>query len=201
MARPRKHEDDEILDVARAVFLEHGPAASLQLVADQVGLSQPALFKRFGTKEALLLRALTPSTRMPWVERLAAGPDDRPLPEQLLEIGRGAMAFFATSVPCLLTLRASGLDLRELLGADHASGPLRVRRAVEGFFAAARARGLIRHAAPDRVATALIGSLQARALFAHVHGEPLDDAEIEAHTAAVIDLLWTGIAPGQEEMV
>lgn len=199
MARPRRHTDDELLDVARAVFLEHGPSASLQRVAEQVGMSQPALFKRFGTKEAFLVRALAPSAQLPWVERLHAGPDERPLPEQLTEICLGAMEFFAVSIPCVMTLRASGIDLAALHLDEGPTSPLRMRQALHAFFAAARDRGLLRAVPPERIDLVLVGSLQSRALAAHVMGERLGRAEIEAHAAAVVDLLWNGLRPPTKE--
>lgn len=195
MARPRRHADAEILAVARAVFLEHGPSASLQLVADRVGMSQPALFKRFGTKAAFLLRALAPQEDWPWVERLRAGPDARPLPEQLYEICLGAMHFFALAIPSMMTLRASGLDLRPMAEDRSPTGPLAMRAALMGWFQAAHARGLVRAVDASRVDLILVGSLQARALMAHMAGETLDSAEIAAHAAAVTDLLWNGLRP------
>lgn len=194
MPRPRKHSDAQIFAVARAVFLEHGPGAPLSLVAEQLDISQPALFRRFGTKERLLLLSLAPSLEQPWVEQLLAGPDGRPLPEQLLEIARGAMDFFASAVPGLLTLRASGFDLRGLLrGPDEPA--LRVRQAMTRFFAAAQALGLMRPVDADRVATMFIGGLQARAMMAHIHEEDIGPAERRAHAAAVVELLWRGIQP------
>ena len=58
MVRPRLFSDAEILQVARRCFLEHGPAVSTTVIASEVGLSQAALFKRFGTKQNLMLLAL-----------------------------------------------------------------------------------------------------------------------------------------------
>ncbi len=53
MGRPRTVSDEVILEAARSVFLEHGPSASTQAIADRLSLSQAALFKRFGTKHVL----------------------------------------------------------------------------------------------------------------------------------------------------
>lgn len=166
-----------------------------QLVADALGLSPPALLKRFGTKEALMVRALAPPADLPWVERLFRGPDDRPLPEQLLEIAKGAMALFGDSTGAMLTLRASGIDLQALLEHDHPTSPVRVRAALVAFFAEARAAGRLRPCEPDRLATAFIGALQARALESHLFGVPLEAAEQQAHAAAIVDLLWRGARP------
>ncbi|NOY26221.1 MAG: helix-turn-helix transcriptional regulator [Oligoflexia bacterium] len=110
MVRPRKFTDQDILHAARAVFLEHGPAASTTLIADAVGMSQAALFKRFGTKDRLLLLSLVPSGSIAFIERLQAGPDDRPIPDQLVAVALEASRFFDTMMPCLMTLRAAGLN-------------------------------------------------------------------------------------------
>ena len=45
-----------------------------------------ALFKRFGTKQELLLASVAPCDPAPWLPLVEAGPDDRPLDEQLAEI-------------------------------------------------------------------------------------------------------------------
>lgn len=195
MVRPRKFSDEEILGAAREVFLEHGPGASTATVADAVGLSQAALFKRFGTKDVLMLRALLPNPQVPWVERLDAGPDDRPFPEQLQEICVEAIRFFAEVIPCLMTLKASTVDIESVLKAMPEPPPLRVRRAAASYFAQAVERGLVRAAEPDRMALMLVGSLQSRAFMAHLLGVPIDDAEAHAHAAAVVDVLWNGIRP------
>ena len=55
MGRPRLIEDDAILAAAREVFLARGAAATTQDVAERVGLSQAAIFKRFATKQELFL--------------------------------------------------------------------------------------------------------------------------------------------------
>ena len=60
MGRPRTVSDDVILEAARAVFLEQGPGASTQSIADRLSVSQAALFKRFGTKRDLMIAALMP---------------------------------------------------------------------------------------------------------------------------------------------
>ena len=58
--RPRSFTDDELLDTARRVFLEHGAGASTEQIAQQLGVSQAALFKRIGTKQELMVRSLMP---------------------------------------------------------------------------------------------------------------------------------------------
>jgi AcrR family transcriptional regulator len=46
--------------------MEHGYGVTGQVIADKVGLSQPALFKRFGTKQELFMQALSPPDSSSW---------------------------------------------------------------------------------------------------------------------------------------
>ena len=79
MARPRQVTDEDILRAARDCALDHGPGVSMELVAERLGVTPPALLKRFGSRKALLLAALRPPDELPWMRALEAGPDGRPL--------------------------------------------------------------------------------------------------------------------------
>ncbi|HIK90782.1 MAG TPA: TetR/AcrR family transcriptional regulator, partial [Planctomycetes bacterium] len=61
MARPRTISDDQILQTARECFLQHGPSVATDVIADQLGVSPQALFKRFHSKQDLMLAAIAPS--------------------------------------------------------------------------------------------------------------------------------------------
>jgi len=196
VARPRKLSDDDILAAARQVFLAHGPGASTTVIADAVGLSQAALFKRFGTKDALMLRALMPPADISWVKTLEAGPQPGDLRDQLEAIAVDALSFFEQAIPCMMTLKAAGHDLAEHLRAIHRPPPVRGRMAASAWFAAAIDAGRLRGVDPDVLAFAFIGSLQARAAMAHIFDrEPLGDDARRAHARAVADIFWDGIAP------
>ena len=75
MARPRQVSDEDILTAAKEILLEHGAKASTTAIAKAVGLSQAALFKRFGTKLDLVKAALAPKTPRQWWLDAANGPD------------------------------------------------------------------------------------------------------------------------------
>ena len=200
MARPRKHSDEELLDAAREVFLAHGPAASTTLIADAVGLSQAALFKRFGTKELLMVRALLPPSRIGWVEALEAGPRPGELPDQLVEIAVDATRFFDRMMPCLMTLKAAGLDLAALVRSLPTPPPIRARRAATAWFQAAMDQGRMRPADAEALAYTFIGSVQSRSAMSHIFGEPvLTEPQRLAHARGVVDGLWHGLRPSPTE--
>ena len=92
MARPRTVSDEDVLAAARKVFLARGPGAPVSDIAARVGLSQPALFRRFGDKNEILRRALEPQVIEPReilgpageAERLGTGPHLAMLAARLL---------------------------------------------------------------------------------------------------------------------
>lgn len=188
MPRPRKWEDDEILAAARQVFLDKGPRASLRTVAASIGMSQPALSQRFGSRDALLLRALTPVEVPAWLAALEAAPvaDAR---ATLVALGRQGLAVLEEALPCLLTLRMSEVDVVEVAGLD--APHLIVEQAVTAWFARAAEAGAIAPGDPAARAMAFIGTLQAYALRRWVAGVPTSVSDVDA----LIDVLWRGIAP------
>ncbi len=193
--RPRRFTDEEILEVARETFLELGPHTSTTVIAERVGVSQATLFKRFGSKDALLIRALQPSEGWTVLQRLVAGPDDeRPMRDQLTELLSEMAAFFDKMAPCLAVLRSSGAFPPKFEGAT--SPPILARLELQRWLEIAQARGeLSEGAAPEHLAVALIAITQARAMRRHLLEDrdlPGDDA---AYLLAMLDMLFLGVAP------
>src|ERR671927_1546002 len=98
MARPRQLSDEALLATARRCFLEHGPGVSTQVIARELGVSQPALFKRFATKDALLHAALAPA-RADWPRLVEEPPGEGDVREQLVAIALELSSFFERLVP------------------------------------------------------------------------------------------------------
>ena len=57
MPRPRTITDEQIVEAARAAFLEQGFSATTAEIARRAGISEGTLFKRFATKEDLFEEA------------------------------------------------------------------------------------------------------------------------------------------------
>lgn len=196
MSRPRQVSDEEILEVARACFLDD-PNASTVTIAERVGLSQASLFKRFGTKMRLLLASMGVEQAPPWTEICQRGPDARPMPEQLHEIGTELAAFFRWMVPRVAVMKSVGVDFRKMFGDVEIPPPVRGYEALRGWFARAVDQGLIRPGEPGELALSYIGMFQGRAFWRHIAGSyvqtPLmDDAAYVRHA---VDLFWRGVTP------
>lgn len=168
MARPRQITDDEILKMTRACALERGPQVSLEVVAERLGVTPPALIKRFGTRRALLLAALRPTDDPQWIRDIANGPDERPLAVQMEDkLGR-ILDLMVREVPCLVALRESGIPIEEIFQPGTVPAPVRGLRALAAWLERACERGLASCEDSETAASAIMGSLQSRIFLAHL---------------------------------
>jgi AcrR family transcriptional regulator len=193
MARPRLVSDEQICHAMRQAVLAHGPAVSLDVVAQELGVTGPALLKRFGTRENLLLAALLPPPEPDWVRFVRTGPSSAPLREQLLEIFTRISAFMQEAVPCLTALRESGIPHSRAFR-DRAP-PLRGLESLKGWLVAARERGLVTASELDTTALAIMGALQARAFFQHVLQADVPPRSQQDYLQELADLFTRTLAP------
>jgi AcrR family transcriptional regulator len=193
MARPRQISDEDILTTARSMFLEHGPQVSIQVVADRLGVSQAAVFKRFGTKVELMVAALVPAPP-PFLDDLLVGPDDRPIQLQLQEMAGAMSLYFDQTFPCFAVLKSSGVNIdAALLECKGEAVPLRTHRALTTWMTIAQRRHLIRDVDPSAIATMVMGALHSHAFLAHFLGAQLGSSA--DHVRRMVDVVWTGIRP------
>lgn len=198
MARPRKVSDEQILAAARKCFLEHGPSVSTTVIAEQLGVSQAALFKRFKTKEELMMACLVPTEREPWMERLLNGPEPGDLFSQLVEIGTDQLHFFQRLIPALMMLRATDIDHKAAFDKFDVPPPLHGHKILSTWFQRAIERGQLRKTDPDLLAYMVLGSLQVRPFFSHISGGKMKKAEIHAYVKSVMTNLWPAISPEEK---
>lgn len=192
--RPRQFSDLELLATARRCFLEHGPGVSTGLIAEELGVSQAALFKRFKTKQALMMEALAPGDRPPWIDEVEAGPDERPVPVQLREVVERIDSYLSQMLPCIAVLRAAGLGPADVLRDREVPPPVLAHRTLTGWFHRLHEQGRARIPQPQATAMAFLGALHARHMLGHVLGSHAPVLEPD-FPQTLVDLLWSGIAP------
>ena len=198
MVRPRQFSDQDILIAARRCILRDGPSVSTTVIAQEVGLSQAALFKRFGTKDDLILRALLPAETPSWILHVEKGLDERPVHIQLRDIVQRMSAFYDHMIPCLSMLRAR-FDPREILSRRPDLPPIRGRAALVHWFRVARREGQIRDVHPEATADALLGALHGRSFLKHVAPpNPFGKDQDAPSVDHLVDILWHGLAPTEE---
>jgi AcrR family transcriptional regulator len=195
LSRPRLKSNEQLLDAARRVFLEHGPRVSTVAVAQAIGVSQALLFQRFGTKEGLLLAALMPG-RMPWMDLVEAGPDHRPLAAQLRQIALRLLEDLYEVLPRVAVLRAAGLSPTDVVRHGHEPPPVAAERALGRWFAAAQASGRIRADVDARHAgKAFFGCLHVAPFMAHMAGDAGSAKAHRAYVETVVEIMCRSLQP------
>jgi AcrR family transcriptional regulator len=192
MGRPKEVTDEQIVVAARRCFLERGAGVSAGEIARELGVSHTTLFNRFGSKDALMVAALGPSDNVPWIAALEAGPDDRPIRDQLVEHGKVISAYFQEVHAGLAVLQAAGVKpgRRGRKGESPAS---QARRGLTGWLRRAQAQGRLAKCDVDALAGTILGALHGWVLTARLCGESTTAAAGERHVERFIALLWTGI--------
>ena len=181
----RAERERQILDAAVDVFGERGYAhASMDTVAERVGVTKPVLYTHFGSKEGLLL-ACVGRARAELLEATASAAATADGPEQMLR--RGIRAFFDH-----LDHRAAAWNLLYCESGVAAEALEQVRTQQTDFIA-----GLLRaqspDSAPDRVtgwAQVIVGACERLAVW---RGK---DSRVtsEQATEYLMDMVWTGLA-------
>ncbi len=199
MTREPRITDEELLAVARTLFLEHGAHLSTQVVAQHVGLSQATLFKRFGTKMELMRRALVSDLSPDFLSDLARGPSPEvDLREQLTELGIRISAFLERVAPRVAVLKAGGVCLQEIFAEHEVPPPVLAHRLLTQWFAKADALGLATIPEPASAAHMLMGGLQSRIMQHHFFGSTEQNQVVlqsRRHVVAVVELLCRGCNP------
>jgi len=196
LGRRKLVEDDELLAVAREVFVEQGIAAPTREIARRAGISEAVIYQRHPTKAHLFFAAMVPAALN--VENLLAAPaNDFSVPEQLEGIALGMMEYFREVMPILLPLMTHPEFDPETFARRHPQSPLgRIHLALMKYLETQRERGGIVAGNVGAAALTLIAALHSLALFERLgaHGGKFDDAIIRA----MVRSLWTGLASRSE---
>lgn len=197
MARPRRISDDQILDATRAAVKQLGPRVSLDVIANALAVSQPALLKRFGSRNRLMVAALKPPAEVPFAARLRAGPDDRPLRDQLHEVIGWLAAYYEQSAPLMAALRESGIPMCDVFPrADGEPTPLRIKRGIAEWLERAKRRGLVvGDFDTETVAFSLVATVSARSHLRHLFQGCRVATSGRAFLKSVTDFFVRALAP------
>ncbi len=188
MGRPATFSDDDLLRVARDVFTVDGPHAPLERIAERLGVSTAALFKRVPTKAELLLRSLCPPAPA-FVATMATGPGPAPRAELLAHL-QALTAFVDVALPGLLALRAAGVELMVPTSTEqHPPPPVILRQAFARWLAADRSGYVGPHVDVDVVADLLVSLCEARAIV------PRHEARAPLDLGRIIDAFFTPQTP------
>jgi AcrR family transcriptional regulator len=184
----RAERERQILDAAIAVFGERGyQSASMDQVAERVGVTKPVLYTHFGSKHGLLLACIA-RARAELLEVTSAAAASAATPEEMLR--RGTLAFFDY-------LERQAPEWTILYGESAVAGEAieEIRAQQTDFIAtllAAQAPGTD----PQRLtgwAQVIVGACERLALWRARAGITSEEA-----TAYLMDLVWTGLGNAAE---
>jgi AcrR family transcriptional regulator len=199
MARHTTITDDQILDAARAVFVEEGFRARTSKVAQLAGVSEGTIFKRFETKERLFMEALRIPHPAPWyrvIDELVGTGDMR---ENLVTLGVEMLTFFQQTLPQMLA--AAGIKLPP---AGPPPGPppkegmnlaMQDLDKICGYLEQEQALGRIRETDTKVLATLLFGCFANPILRVSLLRDVQAPEEIRQCAESMIEILWNGIKP------
>jgi AcrR family transcriptional regulator len=209
MARPPKISTEEIIVVARQVFLEQGAGASTLVIAARSGISEAAIFKRFGTKQALFLAAMGISNEYPWVDLLMKGTPTPSIREDLIEICTQMLGVYREVMPRVLMMMNRGNTSTPPPLFE--PPPIRDALLMAGYLDRAISLGYIRSCNAAVIAHAIVGGINSYVIVQNISELPFPTSSTvplqalaaganvaidpELFVASLIDTVWAGIAP------
>jgi AcrR family transcriptional regulator len=193
MGRRKLVEDDELLAVARGVFVEKGIAASTREIARRAGISEAVIYQRHPTKAHLFFAAMIPPA-LNAEDLLSTPADGLGVVEQLEGIALGMMTYFREVVPVLMQLVTHPEFDLEKFAQRHPDSPFgRIHLGLIQYLESQRERRSIVAENVGAAALTLFAALHSLAFLERlgVHGGKFDEATIRA----MVRSLWTGLAP------
>lgn len=190
MPRNKTISDDDILAVARSLFLKEGTKASTRTLAKQAGISETVIFQRFGTKEDLFFAAMVP----PQAQLKAmfdAQPGQHSVTANLNLISGQIVTYFCEIMPVFLTLISHpSFDMQAFLQ-KHRMPAMQIEQELLAYLSAEAVLGRIRPEGIDATTKILISHLHHLTLSKTIGGQ--DAVDTQQAIADAIDLLWQGL--------
>lgn len=196
MGRNKTVADEEILAAARDVFRRGGHAASTRDVARTAGVSQAVLYQRFGSKEELFFRAMTPQP--PDLESLLGPYPPTDAQRDILSLGARLLEYLRSFAPTFLNVVAAHGAEVDRLRAWHDGLPFfPIVSAIAARFERLAKDGLIRPGDARSRALVLICTIHSLAMFELLTG-PEHPARSEQSIEHLLRVLWDGFAPADQ---
>jgi len=196
--RPKKITDINILSCTRNCILRFGVSVSTQTIADELGVSQATLFKRFGTKDALIQKALLqPIVEHRIFDELQSLSSQNNVMSGLSCLCLSLLSFFEDTLPSIMMLRSTGCNVPSILRSKD-SPPMVMRRKLTEWFDLLQKNGRIRPTSSENLALAIIGVIHHRAFRLHILLESNLADDNEKFVSSIVDVFWQGISPGKK---
>ena len=196
--RPPVISRDQLLAIARDVFLELGFRATTAEVAKRAGIAEGTLFHRFDSKEALFRAAMRfePEDILSFIEALPARAGKQDLRVTLIEFSEGFVELARVALPVMMMSWSNPES--ELCGDRSVEKTQRHRRvltAVGAFFQAEMKNGRMRPGSPEVLTRMLLGSLHQFCMGELFAGDEAGRMPASEFVHGVVDVLLAATAP------
>lgn len=188
-----------ILDAAKRMFTAHGfERVSMDQIAAEAGVSKLTVYSHFGDKETLFSEAISAKCEEQLSTGLFVPAPGSSLREQLLGIGRAFVRLInseeSLAIHRVVTTQPPPTHLGRLFWE---AGPRRVQQVFEAFLRDRIAAGALEIPDVHRAASQFFCLLKGEMHMLLLCGcrQSIDEAELEAHVQATVDLFLRAYAP------
>ena len=193
MGRKKGLSDQQLLDVARDVFVEKGIAASTREIALRANISEAVIYQRYATKADLFFTAMAPPA-LDLEEMLKPDGDAEDVRQRLERIASGMLAYFRELMPILLPLMTHPSFDYEDFVKRHPESPLTLlREGLMDYLTHEAEAGRVR---PENIGPSgltLVATMHSLALFEKlgVHDGHFDERMLKD----IVRSIWQGLEP------
>lgn len=175
------------------MFERHGFSVTTAQIAEEAGISEGSIFRRWSSKQDLIVTALG-IEKPRWIE-LATDltDDDRAVEVQLTELATSMLDFFLENIPKMTAMLSCGVDMRAKLMRTSDAPPVKGVRAITNYFAQLRDAGRIRMTDPEIAARVLVASTHHYAFSELVGLNEIMPMPRETYIRGIVDNLMRGI--------
>jgi AcrR family transcriptional regulator len=201
MPRPPKITNDEILAAARPLFLEDGMSASTLAIAEKAGISEAAIFKRFGTKQALFFAAMGIGENPPWVKDLPRRQPTAAIKAELTELCHEMVAFYQEVLPRVMMMMVQNKQSFPPM-LPPPPPPVRDTQLLASFLERAINQGFIQSSNAKTTAHMVVGAIVNYVIMTTIAKKmpiPFQAPPVapETFVEQLIETLWVGISPNR----
>lgn len=191
MPRNKTITNDEIITVARTLFLENGINASTRDIAKAAGISEAVIYQRFGTKEDFFFAAMKlPETELDTIFSIQAG--EGKVIENLVYMSLRIVDYFREAMPVFLTLISHPSFNMPTFLKKHNIPATQLSERLLDYLVKESKLGRVRQ---NKLAVAV------NVLLSHLHNIALYEAigtpqtKVKPNITDTISFLWDGLAP------
>ncbi|MGB3695046.1 MAG: helix-turn-helix domain-containing protein [Spirulinaceae cyanobacterium] len=191
MPRNKTITDEEILTVARQLFLEKGINTSTRDIAKGAGISEAVIYQRFGTKEDFFFTAMKlPQAQLDAIFSIRVG--EATVIENLEYMSLRIIDYFREVMPVFLTLISHPSFNMETFLEKHSVPAMELKERLSDYLLEESKLGRVGQNNLVVAGDVLLANLHNIALYETI-GTP--KTKVDSYVKETIFLLWQGLSP------